>query len=472
MAGRAAARPINDQVLAITHVTIIDCTGNASQRDMTVLVANGRIAAIGRSANLKVPPGIKVVEGAGKFLTPGMWDMHTHSGGYENGKKYFSSLAANGITGVRDMGTSLDDILRLRKEAAEGRILGPRMIVSGPLLQGPLPPKLAGMALLLSLHDESQARAVVIGRKAKGVDFIKVHDSLPRNIYFAIARAAEEASIPFAGHVPPSISAEEASIAGQRSIEHLGGRYYALLLDCSSHQTALTDQLRKTFNEAKQAVFNDQEPDDSVLFRSPLLDLLVATFSEEKAAKLFALFVRNQTWQVPTLVALKTLWSGQSKKLSPQDLESNRRLFEKDLEVVGAMHRAGVRIMAGTDSSPAEEPPMLREELKLLVRAGLTPLEALQAATRNPAQFLGRLDQLGTVEQGKVADLVVLEANPLDDIANVSKVSSVVFAGRLMTGAEIQSLQAEPGNVRAPQSPRRSNPCPPPRRARACGGGW
>ena len=438
MAGRAAPRPISDQLLAITHVTVIDCTGNAPQRDMTVLVAQGRIAAIGRSADLKVPVGVKVVEGTGKFLTPGMWDMHTHSGGYENGTKYFPSLAANGITGVRDMGTPLDDILRLRKETAEGRILGPRMVVSGPLLQGPLPPRFVSMPLLLSLHDESQARAAVIDLKAKGVDFIKVHDSVPRNIYFAIARAAKEASIPFAGHVPPSISAEEASIAGQRTIEHLGGRFCAVLLDCSSHQTALTDQVREIFNEAKLAVFNDQEPDDSALFRSSFLDLLVATFSEEKAAKLFALFVRNQTWQVPTLVALKTLWSGHCEKLSPQDLQSNMEVFEKDLEVVRAMRRDGVKIMAGTDSTPENEPASLREELRLLVQAGFTPLEAIQAATRSPAEFLGKLDSYGTVEEGKIADLVLLDANPLEDIRSIERVAAVVLNGRLINREQVQ----------------------------------
>src|SRR4030095_8054747 len=208
--------------LIFTHVTVIDATGAPAKPEMSLVVVGSRIIALGRTGKVRIPKGAEVINATGKFLIPGLWDMHIHSGGYESGKKYFPRLIADGITGVRDMGSPLDEILQLRREVEAGAIVGPHLIIAGPIVQGPLPFK---MPLFVSVHNEVEARQTVISLKARGVNFIKVQDALPRDLYFAIADEAKRQRIPFAGHVPPSIGAAEASNAGQRSIEHLGGRF-------------------------------------------------------------------------------------------------------------------------------------------------------------------------------------------------------------------------------------------------------
>jgi len=192
------------QVLVFIHVTVIDATGAPAKPDMSVVITGDRITAIGRSSKVRMPEGAHIINASGKYMIPGLWDMHIHSGGYENGKKNFPFLLAKGITGVRDMGSPLEEILRLRQEVDEGKIAGPRMVIAGPLLQGPLPFQ---MPLIISVKDEAEAKRTVTYLKDRGVDFIKVHDAVPRNIYFAIAEESKRQGIPFAGHVPPSISA-------------------------------------------------------------------------------------------------------------------------------------------------------------------------------------------------------------------------------------------------------------------------
>jgi imidazolonepropionase-like amidohydrolase len=432
------SRPATEsRPIVFTHATVIDATGAAARPDISIVVAGGRIVALGKTGRVRIPVGAEVINATGKFLIPGLWDMHIHSGGYENGKKFFPGLIANGITGVRDMGTPLDEILRLRKEVDEGKIPGPRMVIAGPLVQGPLPFK---MPVFVSVNNEAEARQAVISLKDSGVDFIKVQDALPRDLYFAVAAEAKRQKIPFAGHTPPFITAPEASNAGQRSVEHLGGRFYGVLLACSAREAELTGKVRAIVNGVMKALNEQKEPDDSAIFRAGLTKELLESFSERKAAALFSTFLKNQTWQVPTLVAQPLRQAIEERKdLSEEDIRYGKKLLQKQLDLVGAMQRAGVKIMAGTDFPP--ERTRLYEELSLLVEAGLTPMEALQSATRNPAAFLGRLDSLGTIERGKIADLVLLDANPLEDIGNVRKVNAVVFGGKLFPKTTLETMR-------------------------------
>lgn len=431
--GRAKDSP--PTVLALVHVTIIDMTGAPAKPDMTVIITGDHITRIDNTSSITLPKRAQRVDATGKFLIPGLWDMHIHSGGYENGKKYFPLLIAKGIVGVRDMGTPLEDILRLRKEINHRSIIGPHLVIAGPLVQGPLPFQ---DPILISVHSESEARQTVRSLKQAGVDFIKVHDSVPRNIYFAIAAESKRQGIPLAGHVPPSISAAEATNAGQRSIEHLGGRFYGVLLACSSREDELTERMRGVVHGAMKELSEKKEPDDSEIFRATITRPLLESFSDQKAAALFSAFIRNNTWQVPTLIAqpLREAINGGRKDLNATDLQYGKMLGQKLLDVVGAMKQAGVGIMAGTDSSPQKS--TLHDELSLLVEAGLTPMEALQTATRNPAEFLGSIGSSGTVENGKIADLVLLDANPLEEIHNTQKISAVILGGRIVHKASLQ----------------------------------
>jgi imidazolonepropionase-like amidohydrolase len=417
------------QYLVLTNVTVIDTIGGQARPEMTVVITGDRITALGKANEVRLPEGAQITDAGGRFLIPGLWDMHVHSGSYEEGKKSFPLLVARGITGVRDLGGPPEDVLRLRRETGEGKILGPRMIVAGPLIQGPLPFQ---MPLLVSVHNKVEASRTVVNLKEQGVDFIKVQDVLPRDLYFAVASEAKRQGLPFAGHVPPSISALEATKAGQRSIEHLGGRFHGVLLGCSDREADLTKKIRAVVADALKALNEKIEPDDSGIFRADFTRPLLNSYSDRKAATLFSEFKKRQTWQTPTLLSqpIREALGGDRKDLSEDDIRYGKMLMRKQLEVVAAMKRAGVRLMAGTDLALGGW--NLHEELSLLVEGGLTPLEALQTATRNPAEFLGRLDSLGGIEEGKIADLVLLEANPLEDIRNTRKIYAVILGGKMV----------------------------------------
>jgi len=426
-----AARP---QPLVFTHVTVIDMTGAPARPDMTVVIEGKHITALGKFGRVHIPKGSQVINANGRHLIPGLWDMHVHSGSYQDGRKNLPVFVANGITGVRDMASPLGDVLRLRKEADAGTFVSPRMIVAGPILQGPLPFQ---MPLLRSVSSESEVTETVSYLKKSGVDFIKTGDSLPRGLYFVLAAETKRRGVPFVGHLPVGVSAAEASNSGQRSIEHFGSaRFHGVLLACSTHEA----RLGKYVEELLEAARKGDESADTKLFRTELTKPLLDTFSDEKAASLFSLFARNQTWQVPTLVALRDVWASKRKELSEEDKRYGDRVWQKYLEMVGAMRRKGVMLLAGTDLPLNNGVSRLHEELSLLVQAGLTPLEALQTATRNPAKFMGRSDTLGTIEKGKIADLVLLDANPLENIGNTQKINAVVVGGRLISEAEIKKV--------------------------------
>lgn len=438
--GNSHSRP----ALVFIHVNVIDVTRGGVQEDMVVVIKNGQITEVDKSASLPVPKQARVIDGRGKYLIPGLWDMHVHEifGDWVPGDEKVSPLLflANGVTGVRDMGGDLEALKKWRSDIANGTMLGPRMIIAGPMLDGPVPqfPSSAPVS------NAADGRRVVEELKNSGVDFIKVQSLIPRDGYFAAAEEAKKLGIVLAGHVPDAVRAVEASNAGQKSIEHLTGVFEG----CST----IEDQLMK-------------QP------RGPGRGQFLSTYDPKRAQELISLFVKNQTWQVPTLVWERGEWlveqtnsgidplakyapvawrqrtwpmftSEISKHWSTDPLPDRERFVEKELEIVGEMHRAGVPFLAGTDTAAGVRvyPGFsLHDELTLFVKAGFTPLEALQTATLNPAQYLG-LTETGAVERGKRADLVLLDANPLDDINNTRKIRAVVLAGRYLSRDNLDGL--------------------------------
>ncbi|HLM57401.1 MAG TPA: amidohydrolase family protein [Pyrinomonadaceae bacterium] len=426
--GQRAPRP-----LALTRVTVVDATGGPARPDMTVVIEGGRIAAVGRSGGVRIPRGARVVDARGKFLIPGLWDAHTHH--QASGAESLPLFVANGVTATRDMGSDLEFILNLRRGVEAGAVPGPRIVAAGPMLDDA--PK--DWPFRLRVTDAAGARDAVRLLRSKGVDFVKVHARLPREAYLAAADEAKRLGVPFAGHVPGGVSLAEAAAAGQKSVEHLSE--YGLLFECAGRPGVTLAQV-------------------------------VEAYSPEKCAALFDLFKRHGTRHTPTLAALHVFskspaeieadlrargvlryagptllrfWT-ESERLSPPPPEEVRRelarMAAKSLEVVGEMNRRGVRLLAGCD---ALVPGFcLHDELELLVRAGLSPMEALQAATRNPAELAGRLDQLGTVEPNKLADLVLLDADPLADIRHTRRVRAVVLNGRYIPKAELQRMLSRP----------------------------
>jgi hypothetical protein len=278
---------------------------------------------------------------------------------------------------------------------------------------------------------------------------VKVYSLLPRDAYFGIADESKRQGISFVGHVPFAVSAAEASDAGQKSIEHLTG----ILLGCSYKETELRNEIVKARSPGARSRGEGVE----------LLD----TFSDRKAKDLFALFVKNQTWQCPTLTVLRSnAYLGDQSfrndgrlKYIPRPMRERwgqrianrndsdyvKRVFKKEVEIVGVMQRAGVPLLAGTDTgNPFCFPGFsLHDELALLVIAGLTPSEALRTATLNPAKFLGLDKTLGTIEQGKIADLVLLDADPLADIRNTQRINAVISNGRLFDRKALEKMLAQ-----------------------------
>ena len=436
--------------IAFTHVTIIDATGAPPSLDMTVVITGDRITEIGQSQRLRVPRGAQIVDAAGKFMIPGLWDMHIHW--YQ--KDYLPLFIANGVTGARLMwGMPMHH--QWRKDINNGSMPGPRLVIASPIVDGPNPVWNGSV----SVKDDLEARQAVIKAKQAGADFIKVYSRLTREGYLAIADEARKLGIPFAGHIPPSVTAAEASEAGQKSVEHLT----TVLTACSSRD----EELRR---ESAAAAL-DKTPNRATRSRQVTRSML-ASFDPGKAAALFAVFKRNQTWQCPTLTVLRSTaflndpnfindprlkympaetrkqWDPSGdfrfKDRTAEDFELSRLVFKKQLEIVGAMRRAGVEFLAGTDAlNPYCFPGFsLHDELALLVNAGLSPMEALQAATLNPARYLGKESDLGTLQIGKLADLVLLEANPLEDITNTQRINAVVSNGKLIPKSELQRMLA------------------------------
>src|SRR6185503_2919368 len=267
--------------IAIRHVTVIDMTGAAPRRNMTVLISGDRIAEIARRA--RIPRGTKLIDGSGKFLIPGLWDMHVH---FTEVETTFPLFIANGVTGVRNMGGEVDDLLDWRARVTAGTFLGPRILTCGPIVDGPEP---AAHGPHVVVKNATEARATVRMLKQRGADCVKVYDRLPRDSYFAIIDEAKRAGLPVVGHVPLSISSVEASDAGQKSIEHLG----SILEGTSTIESELMELERSSEPVTEPADF----PRRIAARGARMLD----TYSKEKARHVFSRFVRNQTWQVPTL---------------------------------------------------------------------------------------------------------------------------------------------------------------------------
>jgi imidazolonepropionase-like amidohydrolase len=431
--------------LVITHVTVIDVTRGALNKDQTVEISDGRIASVMPSGGA-APDGTQVVDGAGKFLIPGLWDMHIHTffGDWVPGGREVTLplLLANGVTGVRDMGSDLDPILKARADVETGRQLGPRLVIAGPMLDGEKTP----FPAVIVLKTPDEGRAAVRKLQAAGVDFIKIQSLVPRDAYMAIADEAKKQKIVFAGHVPDKIRASEASNAGQKSFEHLIG------------------------------VFEGSSSIEDTLLKGPKGPAkFLATYDAQREASLAALLAKNQTWQCPTLLWELGGWlvdvfdvsqyaeiryapdswrqktwprfkADMTKSYITDPLDVRKQFVEHELGIIARLKKAGVPFLAGTDT-PAGVGIVpgwsLHRELERFVAAGFTPLAALQTATLNPAKFLDRTADFGTVEKGKIADLVLLEANPLVDIANTRKIAAVVANGKYLSRADLDKILAD-----------------------------
>lgn len=449
-----AATSLPAQTTTITHATVVDVANGALHPDRTILVEGNRIRSVGPTTS-RTPARGQVIDARGMYVIPGLWDMHTHiyyGSSADLAESYILPLfVANGITGVRDMGSSLDDILRARSEIAAHRMTGPRMVVAGPMLDGPGARSKASMAITTP----EVGRKAVDSLQSRGVDFIKVQSGIPHDAYLAIATEAKSRGIDFEGHVPDAVRASEAIAAGQRSFEHLIGIFEASTPDEVSLVT-------RRYGAGRDTAANKS------------LGALLERFDLAREASLLRELARKQVWQCPTLFWERGQWlvdvvdftqdpdsayiprtwlarkfpSTRRSLLGSLDTEPlavRQKFVGHELEIVKRLHLAGVPLLAGTDTPAGVDltPGIsLHLELQRFVAAGLTPLEALQTATINPARFLGKTSELGSVTVGRLADLVILRANPLADIGNTRSIAGVFTDGKYWSAAELDSLRA------------------------------
>jgi len=444
--------------LVLTNLTVVDVRTGALHASQTVVIDHDHIAAVSAATSAKLITNAKRIDCSGLFAIPGLWDMHVHLsfGDWFPGAReiLLPLFIANGITGVRDMGSDLDVVQSWRSDINAGRLVGPRIFTSGPMLDGPKPRFPSSVAIAAP----DDARRAVADLKRHGADFIKLQSLIPREAVFAIADEAKKQNIPFEGHVPDSVRASEMSAAGMKSFEHLIG------------------------------IFEGSSPaEDDFLKGNKTESRFLATFDSARLRSLALLLAKNQTWQCPTLVWERggnlldvtdfskdtrakyvpaswknTTWKRFSDEIiqgyNTDVLATRKNFVAKELEVVHMLYVSGVPLLAGTDTPAGVYifPGFsLHEELQRFVAAGFTPLEALQTATLNPARFFNLEDQSGAIEPSKLADIALLRANPLEDISNTQKIAAVVSNGHYFSRQALDKLLAQV------ESSARSEPPPP-----------
>lgn len=415
-------------VTAFLRVNVLPMTaGSPVLPDRTVLVRGGRIAEMGPAADVDVPVGALRVEGPGLYLMPGLADMHVHLEYFDDPELLKLFLAA-GVTTVRNM-DGRPYILEWRNRVADGRLAGPRIHTAGPILDGD-PPMQEDNTVVES---PAGAREAVRGQIAAGYDFIKVYTGLSAEAYRAVLETADELGVAVAGHIPGGVALEDAIAGGQRSIEHL--------VDYGEAIEAEDSSIRDTWHWSRLYLGIPADP-----------------ARVEEAARLIA---NSNVWTVPTVIqadrglapvdSVSSWLSAPELAVLPPEArdfweaqlrESSRRLDAEDwllvergranrISLLAALIGQGARLLAGTDTpSPFVVPGYsLHQELQNFVAAGMTPIQALATATREAARFLGEVDERGTVEPGKAADLVLLRGDPSEDLSNLRDVVGVMIGG-------------------------------------------
>ncbi len=418
----------------IENISIVDVEKGAIQSGRYVAIAGNRIVGI-YDHNVSLRDGGQTIDGSRKYLIPGLWDMHFH---YSlNHKASNPLLIANGVTGIREMWGIPGTIEEIRAKVASESLIAPDIHASGNIVDG----SPASWPWASGVKDADEARLAVAEQAGLGVDFIKVYSRLSRDSYAAIASQSKELGIPFAGHLPDAVSIWDAIQSGQASIEHLGG-----ILEASSSRPL------------ELGTFTRDQRIEKARF-------LVDTFDRKKFEAVADALARSETWISPTLTLLdsvsqrkgaadlqdprmhylpdsvRKMWDPGAGR-GPEYYEAHGRLFELQRSLLGELSRRGVKLLAGTDAlNPFCYPGFsLHEELQLMVKGGMTPADALKTATLNPAKFMDKAGDFGKVETGQVASLVILEADPLNDIRNTESIDAVFIRGRHLDRRSLDAM--------------------------------
>ena len=461
----------------LTNVTIVDTrTGNFTPK-ASIVIEDGKITRIMHSGKIDASSTAQRIDGHDRFVVPGYWDMHAHPFNSPNLADNLSLMLTYGITGVRQMAGS-PQLLKTRKE---GKLI---LLTPAPELLA-----LPGDLLLPTNAGTSQAAvAEVQKQKMEGADFIKTIQVTPDAFFASLAEATRQ-GLPYEGHLSPGVSASKASKAGMRAIEHLGASE-GILVDCSSDEVAIREA-----NASKQpqpspaqaasgtaAILNQKIGLAAPVLAASLSDPnylkqtqhLIDTYSETKCRALAQTFIAHQTWQTPTLIRLRTaafandpfysnnpdlhyaspaslqLWHTVAERystgLSPEAQETLHRMFALQMKITKLFDQTGVKMLAGSDCGGSVWEVFgasLHQEFDLLAQAGVSPLKVLQMTTLNGAEFYNRQATAGSVEEGKEANLVLLDGNPVESVQNLHKINAVVRAGTFYSSDALNGFKEQ-----------------------------
>jgi imidazolonepropionase-like amidohydrolase len=419
---------------AIVHVNVIPMDRERVLSDQTVVVMDGKIARIGPADDIEVPGGAVQIDGRGKFLIPGLAEMHAHvppQGGREWMERVLFLYLSNGITTVRGM-LGQPAHLQLRADVEGGSLLGPRIFTSGPSLNGN------------SIPNADSARRAVRHQKEAGYDFLKIHPGLTRESYDAMVEESERLGILWAGHVPAAVGLERALAANQATIDHLDQYIEAILQEGADASQSLFFgvNLVGQVDESKipgVAAATESAGVWNVPTQSLIEHVLLPDDPDEMAKR------PEMRYMPPDMVATWVRSKNNFLQNDLYDAELAYRFVEVRRQIIKALHDAGAGLLLGSDAPQVFQVPgfSIQAELRMLVASGLTPYEALETGTRNVAEFFGKEDEFGTIAQGKAADFVLLEANPLTDIAGVADRAGVMVRGHWLSESEIQAKLEE-----------------------------
>lgn len=447
------------QDLAIVNTTVIDATGRDARANMTILITDGIITGIRPVNKVKLAPETRIIDGKGKYVIPGLWDMHVHNA---SDSLFCTLMVANGVTSVREMlgpKTSYSYQLEWRNQIRRKQITGPHIYIPMAAL-GPLQ-NWGGV----TVSTEQEAIDFVKECKRLNVDFIKVFDLYDEKVITTLLHEAKKEGIRVGGHCPLSLNAGDAAEAGLGTMEHT----YEMLVSSSSQEDSI-----RAYLEREASIVHESKGKLMRLLYFVSSPNVLKTYDPDKAAQLFKRLKASGNYQCPTLSLFdgqlkgmyrdtsdvegiqyvrddcrngwKTFYSRLTNPTKPSDYEQIRQINENKYELVRAMNKVGIPFLAGTDVGSGctilyMVPGFsLHGELRSLVKAGLSPMQALQASTRNAAAALGVLDKTGTLETGKCADLVVLNENPLKNIGNTRKIYAVINDGTYLSRSDLDNL--------------------------------
>ncbi len=426
----------------LSHINVIGVENGNILKDQTIYIQGNTIKYITRRPiKISVAP---IYDCSGKYVIPGLWDMHIHDAGDDSSNRYeyIPLFLANGVTGIRDMWGS-EEMLKLRNEIKSGKFTGPRMIIGSPIIDGSKP----FFSHALSAANEIQGRDYVDSLSKAGYDFIKIYSLVREPVYLAIADECKKMGIPLEGHLPIEIGLEEALDAGQRSFEHnfninryLTGKEAELLLWSRHYLDTVHSTKNPEFmvhNEplgvrAKDFYLPSSVLNEMLKNRVAIVPTLTLAQGRSENSNLMAQRIQGLNY---LSLGFVDYWMHQSSAF-PTEFEQTFGAAAKFLM------DEGVLILAGTDvNNPFCVPGFgLQQELINLQHAGLTNLQALQTATINPARFLYKENELGSVTAGKLADLLILDDNPLLDISNTQKINAVIVNGRYFSKSDLKKM--------------------------------